>query len=393
MVEGKNKVVSWIGHKALSDSGAFCHLPTGLSFAVMFNNAKDPNLFSKICNTVCNQFHGIPMPIAPMHFKVTRENRHHLVRVTLIDLSKNAAEDSDSKTITQLVTKELANARLARSIFGGYPSGPGEEEGGIASRILRFSKTQDKWMAFASFMVKSQAFYLVHPNATVSRNPVELPCTNLKKPFIPLSPNDIPTANQSMEEDVFPLSVSHQFPYIGRAMIVSDQEQHGSCLKLGLDIVVFSSRENDFLDSFQENFTEREWKCIMQSPPPDRLKEFYVRWSLKEAYTKALGVGMHCDFNSFDIRLSPVDGYNSEDVDFVSGHVFSGDETSGIYFTGFVNFLSEARPRERWEVVFFPLHKSAQGCACVMIGPIDPFALAPYQVNTNWSNINSFISS
>uniref|UniRef100_A0A6T7EPR9 holo-[acyl-carrier-protein] synthase n=1 Tax=Attheya septentrionalis TaxID=420275 RepID=A0A6T7EPR9_9STRA len=134
---------------------------------------------------------------------------------------------------------------------------------------------------------------------------------------------------------------------------------------VGLDVVMFDppnpklyTTQNEFLDMFRDSFTEWEWnrirmtlassspllthdeedppsnsccgrlgqKFTMQKkkkssslssiravPPPmiqteeDILKEFYLRWSIKEAYTKALGVGMGLDFGTFETRLQGVD--------------------------------------------------------------------------------------
>ena len=35
----------------------------------------------------------------------------------------------------------------------------------------------------------------------------------------------------------------------------------------------------------------------------DILHEFYIQWSIKEAYTKALGFGMNIDFQSFETEI------------------------------------------------------------------------------------------
>jgi len=82
---------------------------------------------------------------------------------------------------------------------------------------------------------------------------------------------------------------------------------------VGLDIVTFedfnpclyqSTRE--FLQVFQSSFTNWEWNCILavyENGDGHMLREFYLRWAVKEAYTKALGVGMGCSFDSFETRM------------------------------------------------------------------------------------------
>ena len=39
-----------------------------------------------------------------------------------------------------------------------------------------------------------------------------------------------------------------------------------------------------------------------------KLQEFYLRWAIKDAYTKALGLGMNVEFQSCETRLMEVDG-------------------------------------------------------------------------------------
>jgi phosphopantetheinyl transferase len=46
----------------------------------------------------------------------------------------------------------------------------------------------------------------------------------------------------------------------------------------------------------------------MHRSDESKLQEFYLRWAIKEAYTKALGLGMNVEFQSFEMRLMEVDG-------------------------------------------------------------------------------------
>jgi len=152
-------------------------------------------------------------------------------------------------------------------------------------------------------------------------------------------------------------------------------------LKLGMDIVViepynkrmYSSAEN-FLEVFKESFTSWEWnriryrkdanqsietnhyhprlfskksfgysrggerggilkssssKNVLRSDD-DLLQEFYLRWSIKEAYTKALGVGMGLDFKSFETRL--LDGIdNDDDGQKRKSFLYNDTNLDGIY--------------------------------------------------------------
>ena len=170
------------------------------------------------------------------------------------------------------------------------------------------------------------------------------------------------------------MNVSHQYPWVcmvqrrrrsGGTPPSSPRSPHGERARpgsssssrsgslLGLDVVVFEARINDysptiteFLEPFSGSFTMWEWErisnCRRRHTPSDhrerraaagrsedsRLREFYLRWSMKEAYTKALGLGMHVDFDRVEIRLygTDLDAYPDEEED--AGRL---DEEEGIW--------------------------------------------------------------
>jgi phosphopantetheine--protein transferase-like protein len=158
----------------------------------------------------------------------------------------------------------------------------------------------------------------------------------------------------------FPISISHQYPFVGMVSlsersstivtkdisatqhkctpVIADTAQSSTSmvssilldktersswnsnndgspyprLSVGLDIVVFDpintrlyTTEDDFLDVFQESFTGSEWRTIQNATSSGcRIEEFYIRWAMKESYTKAIGIGMGLDFSTFEFTLS-----------------------------------------------------------------------------------------
>ena len=112
---------------------------------------------------------------------------------------------------------------------------------------------------------------------------------------------------------------------------------HYSSYWVGLDIVVLMDKEvhlnrklyesvSDFVQVFADHFTPCEWQHIQSaSAGPDKfqrssrssggggdggdddekmvLQEFYLRWAAKEAYTKALGVGLGLNFGAWQIEF------------------------------------------------------------------------------------------
>jgi phosphopantetheinyl transferase len=274
--------------------------------------------------------------------------------------------------------------------------------------ILKFVKIQDQYMALASLLLKSRAFHDTMSSELNSGNArlvVNLPRTEHRKPYIPLA-NPISALPLEKEENCHPLSISHQFPFVGMARLETCRDDHDtnpSPLLVGLDIVVFedynprmyeSTRE--FIDVFHDSFSALEWKLIQSVGEngdvhdSTLLREFYLRWAVKEAYTKALGVGLGFDFGSFHTHLD-------EDVSSLWAWLSSSLEPEpcivGTVTTG--PGLQETSS-ERWRFLFRPLFDptskigkshplgSMSGCACVCVGPLtgDDDGATDFQMET-----------
>lgn len=321
------------------------------------------------------------------------------VRLTLFDVSRQAASDKDASIITRLVKDTVLDSpRHAQSfLLKPEEKASPEEVAAIQKNVLRFLRVKDKWSAIGSTLIKSQAFHRIHQSEDDDSSCpiVELPRTEYRKPYIPIANKDI--CVNCKEENYFPLSVSHQFPFVGAAVVENNTKS--SPHLVGLDIVAFEdynrklySSQDEFLDVFRESFTDREYECI-KSNESSSLQKFYLRWAMKEAYTKALGVGLGFEFNSFDLCLSNIDdGERKCLVDTVlSAH-------DGIYFSGSVKFLTRpTKPSEVWDFYFLPLRDPTDsdliaGCACVSAGPFpSPMKPPRFQVEVELTDIDSLI--
>ena len=398
-----------------------------------------------------------------------------VVVLSLFSIS-NHVENDDSKgsNIIQLVNEALHDACNAESYLSnqqdGEVSAAAEEDASevkakIQKQVLRFLQVKDKYSAFGSMLMKSQAFHIIHSSNSSSddaqhdgrRRPiVDLPRTQYKKPYIPSS-NIVKEVSDDDEENMlYPLSVSHQYPFVGCARLVcprrrdaagavvddEDPEQQPPPssftpkIKIGIDIVTFDTynkrlynSEIEFINIFQDSFTKYEWERIISTTTSDNsmLHEFYIRWSMKEAYTKALGIGMGLPFNTFTMKTK-LD--NGEDTDagvvglwskIMNKHSFklSSRENGGIATIGKIIYDDDnckANDDEKWEFYFLPLYDDEQkhtneekdessstaprGCVCVCTGPIlpstqkeadVPSASASNTIQVEWTSLESLL--
>lgn len=308
----------------------------------------------------------------------------------------------------------------------------------LIKKIMRFVKEPDRWTAFSSLLLKSIAFHRhIDPNmsvdvATTVLPVFDLPRTKFNRPFLPqtvagnsstrVTEGEVRESRESM------MSISHQFPYL--CMIQKQSSDHASSMQipydmLGCDLVMFEPRLNkyiptisDFLQPFVGCFTSSEWKAIngdtSSRPRSDdsNVKEFYLRWAMKEAYTKALGVGLYVDYDSFEIRLIGHD-VNSSDIegDWKPRESLWGSITTDLQQCNSngrverqVSFVGQIlRTREPksdavqngyWVFTFIPLvdglvnnsieagETSTGGCICICKGPFDEEADAAASSNS-----------
>lgn len=100
-------------------------------------------------------------------------------------------------------------------------------------------------------------------------------------------------------------NVSHQD---GMVVIVSEPER-----MCGVDAVVTNDRTarikdlDDYFSQFQKHFTHFEWAHINGGDPKGRLERFYRIWAMKEAFVKAIGLGLQFDLGrvQFEYTLLP----------------------------------------------------------------------------------------
>ena len=369
------------------------------------------------------------------------------VDLSLLDVSEQALADPYGIELRPNIQVGVWEAACSADTFLSRSSRSRSvgEASDVQAKVSRFLKTNDKYLACASMLFKSRFFHEVYNDEILKdispkememddddvsntggkrRRPVvELPRTEYRKPYIPLPNNwrnDTKHAqendkllNSIKEEDVFSLSVSHQFPFVGLAKIKDEGNENIFAIGttamrstlpppiVGLDIVVFEkfnarlfSSEEEFLEVFRDQFTPNEWKNGIQNPelgtitttPSSsasmQMREFYVRWAIKEAYTKAIGVGMGLAFSSFEIHLEEIDENDKSGLAEASiwSRIRKNSDTtpttSPRCFRGTIQFIDK-KENEYFYFYFLPLASTAtytdsdetiDGCACVCVG-------------------------
>lgn len=235
------------------------------------------------------------------------------IELLLVNISNNVYNDGSGAHLKTRVDEIFSFSDSAQSFL--FQKAHDEEASHtLKKQVLRFVKIPDKYISLTSILLKSQAFYKTHFSMLEKgKHPIiEIPRTEYNKPYIPtnVQHDSFPEAN------LYPFSISHQYPFVGMArLIINSASEHPSNRPLvGLDIVTFEdynpklySNTREFLSIFRDYFTSWEWGCIHKNDELS-LKEFYLYWAIKEAYTKALGVGMGLPFDSFETHLDDIDG-------------------------------------------------------------------------------------
>lgn len=316
-----------------------------------------------------------------------------MIELVLLDVSESYAEDRSADRLKAMLQKIPSSSSTTTTsccccLSGTYLNAWKHNDPGllehnsrlwerIQSKICDKMRPRERYLTWASILLKSRALQQVYPmdsnrdeEATETvLSLVELPRTPYNKPFIP--PIQLDSFDEHRNHNRYPLSVSHQYPFVGVARLAmahgiplqeasSSKRSSGKemdknrdnekereekirklpLLVLGFDIVIFEPLNKrmyktvmNFVEVFESSFTHREYSNIQASGTKGSLqyyhgsgsasgddtlegadfvmhRELYLRWAVKEAYTKALGVGLGFEFGTFETHFEELSNHN-----------------------------------------------------------------------------------
>lgn len=297
-------------------------------------------------------------------------------------------------------SKAFPNTLTYTHAYSSSSLGSMDQRAKILKQILRFHRDIDKLNQLASILLKSRAYHLYHNNERLNTSSIllsqnelrsalpitELPRTQYNKPFIP-------NTNEESNHTSHTLSISHQEPIIATVQFLTGANPIEKKLFMGLDIVVSTSKENELKDYnfLQNSFTRSEWRKVSQhtAHTMEWAKDILLIWCMKEAYTKALGLGMGLEFSKFEIQLDDIQSDECTWNQVVRTGCFQGIKKRGRVLHSNIRYLQSLDVKvnryDYWNFTFFDAldlctsvesssaddakDLSLISCACVCDGP------------------------
>ncbi|XP_024541458.1 L-aminoadipate-semialdehyde dehydrogenase-phosphopantetheinyl transferase [Selaginella moellendorffii] len=210
--------------------------------------------------------------------------------------------------------------------------------------VLRFVRIEDRKMGILSRLLQRK---LVNSVLGIPYKEIIIHRTPQGKPFLA---ND----RRRLSLPEFNFNVSHHGDYVA----IASEPHH----LVGVDVMSHDPRIKEqppaYVENFRSCFTALEWGNIMSSKPDHKkiLHQFYRHWCLKEAYVKAIGIGL---------------GFNLQRLEFffLDGEIWG--QVASVRIDG--------KHREDWS---FSLHQlDNEHCVCVAKGSSQEGSMEKYPVD------------
>ncbi|KAJ3810518.1 4'-phosphopantetheinyl transferase superfamily [Lentinula aff. lateritia] len=166
-----------------------------------------------------------------------------------------------------------------------------------SARIKRFYRREDACRGLIARLLPR----LLLKERGVAPSMMTFAATEAGKPYVTTPNIDPPIA----------YNLSHDNGSV--VMAFANGKSHPPAYSIGVDVMkVYLPRGNpyrSFVDTFQEQLTPLERELLSPAVTADEgLRRFFWMWTMKEAYTKALGLGLGFDFSriEFDVVANRV---------------------------------------------------------------------------------------
>ncbi|ETK84787.1 hypothetical protein L915_10290 [Phytophthora nicotianae] len=196
-------------------------------------------------------------------------------------------------------------------------------------QVMRFMFAKDQKLALASRLLQRQ---LIHELFGVKYDTIAIARTPENKPY------------WNRLGNLAPISWNYNVSHHGTVVAIASDSR----ALVGVDVVRLTDRPHrktsieEFFRAFADHFNPGEWEYIRGATDEDgRYTRFYRLWSLKEAYIKAVGIGLgfsllRAEFvcvnltgdNHWELRL---DGTLSSDWHFTSTQIDAAHLVSVAY--------------------------------------------------------------
>jgi 4'-phosphopantetheinyl transferase len=150
----------------------------------------------------------------------------------------------------------------------------------LQTQILKLNKKEDRNRKLLGRMLLTEAFKFLGIDCQLNQ--------------ILYSPQHRPYFNSS-----FDFNISHS----GSVVVCAISKVH----KVGIDVEEIKSVS---LNDFKNHFSKTDWEFIMASHQPQ--KTFYNLWTKREAFLKAIGIGLAVDLKSIDANWALKNWENME---------------------------------------------------------------------------------
>jgi 4'-phosphopantetheinyl transferase len=158
-------------------------------------------------------------------------------------------------------------------------------------KVERFKRDDDQRRSALSLLLQHHA---IEKEFGCSRSDYKILRTREGKPYL---------SSTKAWHGVWNYNVSHHGKYVALAS--------SPMYTVGVDIVEIAIRKSwtksvaEYIGMFSSHFTprERSWQTQGHNDP-EVLRRFFINWSLKEAYIKAIGLGLQVELGTLDFFIS-----------------------------------------------------------------------------------------